>query len=584
MNSNIAWQTDQSGAITGVHTTLRGTEVLNMPLLNRGTAFSQEERDFLMLNGLLPPHIVTREQQVSRLYAVYCEQPDDLAKHNFLRQLQDRNEMLFYSLTEAHTAEMMPILYTPTVAHGCSQFSRLYTKPRGLFLSYPQRHRMRQMLESRPFQDVDVIVVTDGERVLGIGDQGVGGMGIPIGKLAIYSLLGGIHPSRTLPIVLDVGTNNPELHKDPFYLGWRHERLGESEYFDFVDEFVEAVKQTMPHVLLQWEDFARRHARPILDRYRNHLCTFNDDIQGTAAVVLGAIFAALNSSRQRMRDQRIVIVGAGGAGTGIADYLLQTMLEDGLSPVEARRQIFLQDAEGLVRAEDPRLSVEQRNFAQPAAALQAWPAPLDDDRTSWSLYEVVEYARPTILIGVSTQSGLFSQPIVESMARHNVRPILFPLSNPTSCAEGVPAEIVEWSDGRALVATGAPFAPVQHAGRTIPIAQVNNFYIFPGVGLGVAAVRASRVTDAMLLAAARALGTCSPTASDPDAPLLPAIEQMQEAAIVIAVAVAQQAITEGLDGDPAPIPLTTQQLEERIRRRIWRPGYPKLVMDTSTVV
>jgi malate dehydrogenase (oxaloacetate-decarboxylating) len=318
VNENIRWLTDAHGAVSGVATTLRGTEILNMPLLNRGTAFSQELRDTFALNGLLPPHIVTRAQQVARLYTVYCEQPDDLRKHNFLRQLQDRNEVLFYSLVEEHTAEMMPILYTPTVALGCSQFSRLYTKPRGLFLSYPQRHRMRQMLESRPFQNIDVIVVTDGERVLGIGDQGVGGMGIPIGKLAIYSLLGGIHPSRTLPIVLDVGTNNPALHGDPFYLGWRHERIGEDEYFAFVDEFVEAVKATMPHVLLQWEDFARRHARPILDRYRDALCTFNDDIQGTAAVVLGAVYAALGAGGKRMRDQTVVIVGAGGAGTGIA--------------------------------------------------------------------------------------------------------------------------------------------------------------------------------------------------------------------------------------------------------------------------
>jgi malate dehydrogenase (oxaloacetate-decarboxylating) len=576
MNRNIEWETDRHGAISGVRTTLRGTEVLNMPLLNRGTAFVQAQRDALMLNGLLPPHIVTREEQIERLYRAYSDQSDDLAKHNFLRQLQDRNEMLFYSLAEAHTAEMMPILYTPTVALGCSQFSRLYTKPRGLFLSYPQRHRMRQMLESRPFADVDVIVVTDGERVLGIGDQGVGGMGIPIGKLSIYSLLGGIHPARTLPIVLDVGTNNPELHKDPFYVGWRHERIGEEDYFAFVDAFVDAVRATMPHVLLQWEDFARRHARPLLDRYRDELCTFNDDIQGTAAVVLGAIYAALQSSGQRMCEQRVVIVGAGGAGTGIADYLLQAMRDDGLSEQEAKRRLFLQDAEGLVRAENPGLSLAQRRFAQAAVALEAWPWPEDEAGTSWSLREVVEYARPTVLIGVSTQPGLFSRPVVEAMARHNARPILFPLSNPTSCAEGVPAEILEWSDGRALVATGAPFAPVAINGRMIPIAQVNNFYIFPGVGLGVAAVRARRVTDGMLLAAARALGECSPAARDAEAPLLPAIEDMQEAAVTIAVAVARAALDEGLAAWE-----DAGSLEQRIRRRIWRPGYPEMVIDDA---
>lgn len=578
MNKNIRFEADAHGAITRVYTSLRGMEVLNTPLLNRGTGFSQELRDTFSLNGLLPPHIVSREQQVVRLYHAYSEQPDDLAKHNFLRQLQDRNEVLYYSLVEAHTAEMMPVLYTPTVALGCSQFSRLYTKPRGLFLSYPQRHRMRQMLESRPFADVDVIVVTDGERVLGIGDQGVGGMGIPIGKLAIYSLLGGIHPARTLPIVLDVGTNNPELHKDPFYVGWRHERINEEEYFSFVDEFVQAVKATMPRVLLQWEDLARHHARPILERYRNELCTFNDDIQGTAAVVLGAIYAALASTRQPLHQQRIVIVGAGGAGTGIADYLLQGMRDEGMGEAEARGQIYLQDIDGLVRTEAPGLSPAQRRYAKSAAAVAAWPRPANG-RDTWSLLEVVEQARPAILIGVSTQPGLFSSEVVGAMALHHARPILFPLSNPTSCAEGVPAEILEWTEGRALVATGAPFAPVQVGNRLVPIAQVNNFYIFPGVGQGVAAVEATRVTDAMLLAAARALGSCSPAAVDPAAPLLPPIEQMQEAAITIAVAVASRAIEDGVATVSEASSESREALESRIRRRVWRPAYPDLIAE-----
>ena len=575
VNENTRWILNQHGAITGAATTLRGMELLNMPLLNRGTAFSQELRDQFALNGLLPPHVVTREQQVARLRRAYLEEVDDLRRHQFLRQLQDRNEILFYSLLEAHMAEMMPILYTPTVALGCTHFSRLYTKPRGLFLSYPQRHRMRQMLESRPFREVDVIVVTDGERVLGIGDQGVGGMGIPIGKLAIYSLLGGIHPSRTLPIVLDVGTNNPELHSDPFYLGWRHERVSEEEYFQFIAAFVEALKQTLPHVLLQWEDFAKRHARPILDRYRDELCTFNDDIQGTAAVVLGAVYAALRSSAQRMRDQKVVIVGAGGAGTGIAAYLLQAMVEDGLSESEARDRIFLQDVEGLVCAEEAGLSVAQQQFARTAQNLAGWPTP-SAGRRSWSLLEVVQHAQPTILIGVSTRSGLFSREVVEQMARHHARPILFPLSNPTSCAEGVPAEILAWTGGRALVATGAPFSPVKRNGRTISIAQVNNFYIFPGVGLGVAATGAARVTDAMLLAAARALGSWAPAALDPDAPLLPPLEQMQEAAVTIAVAVAKRAIEDGLAPRAA-----FDGLEERIRQRVWRPNYPELFAEET---
>ncbi len=579
MNPNIRWLTDAHGAVTGVATTLRGMDVLNAPLLNRGTAFTQEQRDVFALNGLLPPHIVTREQQVARLYHAYGEQPGDLAKHNFLRQLQDRNEVLYYSLVEAHTAEMMPILYTPTVALGCAQFSRLYTKPRGLFLSYPQRHRMRQMLESRPFREVDVIVVTDGERVLGIGDQGVGGMGIPIGKLAIYSLLGGIHPSRTLPIVLDVGTDNPDLHSDPFYVGWRHARIGKDEYFAFVDEFIAAVKQTLPHVLLQWEDFARRHARVLLDRYRDELCSFNDDIQGTAAVVLGAVYAALRASRQRLRDQTIVIAGAGGAGTGIAAALLGAMADEGLPEKEGKRHFFLHDVEGLLLAGDPALSPAQQRFAQPPEALAPWSLPANS-RPNWSLEEVVQHAAPTILIGVSTRPGLFSREIVETMARHHPRPILLPLSNPTSCAEGTPSEILEWSGGRALVATGAPFAPVAREQGTIPIAQVNNFYIFPGVGQGVAATGARRVTDRMMQAAARALGDWSPAIHATDAPLLPPIEQMAEAAVSIAVAVGQCAIGEGL-ASSAGAAAAPGDLEARIRARLWRPGYPELVAEEA---
>ncbi len=575
MNPNIRWLADQHGAVTGVATTLRGMDVLNAPLLNRGTAFSQEQRDTFALNGLLPPHVVTREQQVARLYHAYSEQPGDLARHNFLRQLQDRNEVLYYSLVQAHTAEMMPILYTPTVALGCAHFSRLYTKPRGLFLSYPQRHRMRQMLESRPFRDVDVIVVTDGERVLGIGDQGVGGMGIPIGKLAIYSLLGGIHPSRTLPVVLDVGTDNPDLHSDPFYVGWRHARIGEDEYYAFIDEFIAAVKATMPHVLLQWEDFARRHARVLLDRYRDELCSFNDDIQGTAAVVLGAVYAALRASGQRMRDQTVVIVGAGGAGTGIAAYLLQAMREEGLTEGEGKGRFFLHDVDGLLQENDPALSPAQLRFAQPPQALAHWPPPRNS-RNNWTLEEVVRYAAPTILIGVSTRPGLFSREVVEAMARHNQRPILFPLSNPTSCAEGTPSDLLEWSGGRALVATGAPFAPVRLGEKTISIAQVNNFYIFPGVGQGVAATGARRVTDSMMLAAARALGDWSPAIHSVNAPLLPPIEQMQEAAVSIAVAVGRCAIEEGL----APH-ADTATLEARIRARLWRPEYPELVAEEA---
>src|SRR5438093_1698214 len=476
-----------------------GTEVLNVPTLNKGTAFIEEERSALGLHGLLPPHVESLEEQVVRAYEAYKRKDDDLERHIYLRALQDTNEVLFYRLLLDHIEEMTPIVYTPVVALACQQFSHIYRRPRGLFPSYPLRDSIPLLLRNRPNPEVDVIVVTDGERILGIGDQGAGGLGIPIGKLSLYTLIGGIHPARTLPIVWDVGTNNAERLRDPEYLGWRHERVTGQAYFDFVDQFVQAVKQELPNTCLQWEDFATPHARPILERYRDQLLTFNDDIQGTAAVALGAILGAAQVAGRPLKEHRVVMLGAGSAGIGVADFLRAAIQDAGLSHEEARRRFWFVDKDGLLHSGRTDLTAEQRVYAQPRDRVSAWLS----GRDGIGLADVIGKIDATVLIGLSTARGAFSESIVREMARKGERPIIFPLSNPTSKSEATADDLIRWTDGRALVATGSPFAPVPYGGRQIPIAQCNNIYIFPAMGLGVVASRARRVTDAMILAAAR---------------------------------------------------------------------------------
>lgn len=545
-------------------TKLRGSAVLNNPTLNRGTAFTDEERAALGLHGLLPPVVETLEQQCTRAYAAYQRKNEDIERHIYLRQLQDANETLFYALLYRHITEMTPMIYNPVVAEGCTHFSHIYRRPRGLFLSYPLAHRLDEMLENRPHKDVDVIVVTDGERILGIGDQGAGGMGIPIGKLSLYTLIGGIEPSRTLPILLDVGTNNEERLHDPEYIGWRHERITGREYFDFVDQFVRAVKRKLPHVLLQWEDFAKPHARPILDLYRDSLCTFNDDIQGTAAVAVGALYCAMFVTKKKLADQRVVILGAGGAGTGIAEYILADMTADGLPEEEARSRFYVLNAEGLITGETPNLSPVQRKFAQAPETVAGWR----NAAGKIGLAEVIHHANATILVGVSTKANQFTEPIVREMASKVERPIIFPLSNPDTHAEAIPEDLVRWTDGRCLIATGAPFAPVNYNGKTIHIAQCNNFYIFPAVGLAVTVSGANRVTDRMLLAAARALAECSPALHDPAAPLLPPLEEIRKVSMRVAAAAAVEAQRSG------HAPKTTFDIGTLIAERFWVPDYP----------
>ncbi|MCC8365892.1 NAD-dependent malic enzyme [Xenorhabdus sp. PB61.4] len=541
-----------------------GPILLEFPLLNKGSAFTEEERSNFNLHGLLPQAVETIEEQAERAYRQYRDFKNDADKHIYLRNIQDTNETLFYRLLDAHLSEMMPIIYTPTVGEACEHFSDIYRRARGLFISYPNRAYIDDMLQNATKQNVKVIVVTDGERILGLGDQGIGGMGIPIGKLSLYTSCGGISPAYTLPVVLDVGTNNPQRLNDPLYMGWRHPRITGKEYDDFVDEFIQAVKRRWPNVLLQFEDFAQNNAMPLLTRYRNDLCCFNDDIQGTAAVALGSLIAASRAAGRQLKDQTVTFLGAGSAGCGIAEQIIAQMKSEGLSDEQARARVFMVDRFGLLTDKQPNLLDFQSVLVQKSSALDSW----DVDKDSLSLMDVVRNAKPTVLIGVSGQSGLFTEEIIREMHKHCERPIVMPLSNPTSRVEARPEDIINWTEGKALVATGSPFSPVQYEGQEFPIAQCNNSYIFPGIGLGVIASGARRVTDDMLMAASRSLADCSPLAQTGSGPLLPLIDDIQDVSRKIAKEVAKKAQIQGV------ATVTSEDaLEEAIERNFWKPEY-----------
>jgi len=545
---------------------LKGMDLLDTPLLNKGTAFSYEERTALGLHALLPPQVETLDQQVFRAYEAYQRKTEDLERHIYLRALQDNNEVLFYRLLVDHLEEMTPVVYTPVVAAGCAEFSHIYRRPRGLFISYPLRDSIVELLRHRPNPEVDVIVATDGERILGIGDQGAGGLGIPIGKLSLYTLFGGIAPERTLPIVLDVGTNNQDRLKDPEYLGWRHERITGDDYYAFIEQFVRAVKQELPGTLLQWEDFGIQHARPILDKYRDQLLTFNDDIQGTGSINLSVVLAASEVTGVPLRDHRFAILGAGSAGVGVADLLTCALVEAGIPQAEARRRTWIVNRGGLLHSARTDIKDEQRVYAHPWEDVKSW-APTGGGKIG--LEEVVREARPTVLIGLSTLKGAFTESIVRTMARWVSRPIIFPLSNPTAKSEAVPEDLLKWTEGRAIVATGSPFPPVKYGDTVYPIAQCNNAYIFPGLGQGLIAGRCRKVTDEMLLAAARALAERSPARANPHAPLLPSLRELRVVAKEIALAVAMEAQRSGL----AP-KMSVEELRSRIEKAHWNPEYP----------
>lgn len=543
---------------------LTGQLLLDYPLLNKGTAFSEDERRELDLLGLLPPHVSTPEQQVTRNYENYRRKETDLERYIFLVSLQDRNETLFYRLLQEHITEMMPIIYTPVVGLACQNYSHIYRRPRGLYVSYPHRGQIGTILSNSPIPDVEVIVVTDGERILGLGDLGIGGMGIPIGKLSLYTLCAGIHPATTLPIILDVGTDNQQLLDDPLYIGWRHRRMRGREYDDFIEAFIDGVIAIFPNALLQWEDFSKNNAGRLLEKYRDRLCTFNDDIQGTGAVALAGILAAARVAGARVSEQRIVMLGAGSAATGISNQLVAAMVTEGLSEQQARSKIWLVDSLGLVLENYGGEAVKHK-YAHSAEEVNGWKLEAPD---RVMLADVVRNLHPTVLIGTAAQPGAFTEQIVREMAARVERPIIFPLSNPTSKSEAVPSDLINWTHGRALVATGSPFPDVVYGDRVIEIGQCNNAYIFPGIGLGVIASGARRVTDEMFVAAARALSRMSPVDTDPAGSLFPPLVRVREVSRNVAVAVGLEAGREGI-AEAMPI----EELERRVDAKMWSPRY-----------
>jgi malic enzyme len=543
----------------------KGKSLLLNPLTNKGTAFTTRERDELDLHGLLPPTSSTMKKQLERCYENFSVEPNNIEKHIYLTSLHDRNETLFYRLVLEHIDEMIPIVYTPVVGEACQKFSHIYRRARGLYISYEHREKIEKILANAGIESPSVIVVTDGERILGLGDQGAGGMGIAIGKLCLYTLCAGVSPSSTLPITLDVGTDNEELLKDPLYLGLRRPRLRGEPYQAFVDVFVEAVKKVFPQVVLQWEDFLKGNAIKQLNRFRDQLCTFNDDIQGTAAVVVAGLFCALRITRQPMRDQKVVFAGAGASAQGTAGLLVSAFMEEGLSPQEAISRIWMVDSMGLVTQLRPNLEDFKATYARPGKEVTNYKCA---DRSRIHLEEAVDNARPTILIGTSRTPGMFTEKIVKAMACINERPIIFPLSNPTSKSECTAEDAIRWSDGRAIVATGSPFDPVTHNGKRYRIGQGNNAFIFPGVGLGLAVSRARQVSDGMFLEAAKALAS-KVTAKDlEETAVYPELSRIRECSHWVACRTVERAVKEGYADEEI-----LEDLEENIKRAMWFPKY-----------
>ena len=541
-----------------------GPSLLETPLLNKGSAFTARERAAFNLTGLVPPRYETIEEQVERAYMQYSSFDETLNKHIYLRAIQDNNETLFYRLIQKHIDEMMPIIYTPTVGDACEQFSDIYRSSRGLFVSWEERHQLDDIVRNATKRKVKVIVVTDGERILGLGDQGIGGMGIPIGKLSLYTACAGISPAYTLPVMLDVGTNNEKLLNDPMYMGARHPRIGQEDYDEFVDMFINAVKRRWPDVMIQFEDFAQPNAMPLLNRYRNKVCCFNDDIQGTAAVTLGTILAACRMKKQRLSEMNVAFVGAGSAGCGIAEMLIQQMVYEGISDSQARKQVFMVDRFGLLTEGMEGLRDFQQRLQQSSSDLADWTFSGDYP----SLLDVMNCAKPDVLIGVSGQPGLFTEQVIRAMKQNCELPIIFPLSNPSRQVEARPEQVIEWTDGEVVIATGSPFKPVEYKGRVFAIAQCNNAYIFPGIGLGVVAAKAKLISDEMLMAASNALADASPMVNTGEGALLPPLEAIAQISRDIAFAVAKVAMAQGL-----ALELSDEALKQSIERNFWKAEY-----------
>jgi malate dehydrogenase (oxaloacetate-decarboxylating) len=540
-------------------------DLVRNPILNKGSAFPEDERHAFGLHGILPAGVSDLKTQKQRSYKAFQSKTTPLEKYIYLREVQDSNETLFYSLIVDHTAEMMPIVYTPVVGEACQNFSHIYRRPRGLYLTPGCKDSLDEILKHIRFDEIEAIVVSDGERILGLGDQGAGGMGIPIGKLSLYTACAGIHPASTLPILLDTGTNNPDLLNDPLYMGWRHPRIRGQEYDDFIDLFVKAIKKRFPHVLLQWEDFAQQNANPILARYRNALCTFNDDIQGTAAIATGTLLAAVQATHANIKDQRVVVVGGGSAGCGISSLMAQAMMDAGLSEAEAHSRFYLIDAHGLLTEDTPNLQSFQQPFGQKKSALKDWSL---RQAGTISFFDVVKNAKPTVMLGVSGQPGLFTEEIVKLMASQVKQPVIFPLSNPTSRSEATPDDIMKWTEGRAIIGTGSPFPDIMHKGKPRRVDQTNNAYIFPGMGLGIIAVKAKHVTDRMFMVAAKALADLSPAKHNPDANLLPPLDQIRAVSRRVAIDVAMEAVKAGLAHS-----MTEAEVIAAVDAKMWHPDY-----------
>ncbi len=548
-----------------------GFSLLHIPLLNKSTGFSPEERKLLGLQGLVPPHQSTLDEQKERTYRRYLQEHSDLGRHVYLRSLQDRNEVLFYAMLEEHLEEMLPILYTPTVGEAVKAFSDLYRYPRGLVVSTGDIETLDESLDNLPLNDVRMIVATDSSAILGIGDQGFGGMAISIGKLSLYTTAGGVGPDKTLPVELDVGTDRQDLLDDPLYLGVHHTRLTGAAYDEFLDRFVEGVQARFPKAIIQWEDFAKGAAFRVLERYRRVVPSFNDDIQGTGAMALAGLLSASRLKGERFQDQVFVVVGAGAGGIGVAGAIRQGLIGAGLSHAEACQRLYVVDRQGLLVQGQPELEDHQRSFARQASDLTGWTFA----GAVPTLQETIEHARATALLGLSGVSGLFTQSVIESVAANAARPIIFPLSNPTSNVEALPEEIVRWTNGQAIIASGSPFADVPHRthegiDRVVPIGQGNNVFIFPGLGFGAVISRAREVTDGMVMVAAQTLADHTDVSAGR---VYPSIDRLREVSIQIAVRVARQAIQEGVAAERRVRGMSDQELLAFVNRRFWRPKY-----------
>ena len=539
----------------------RGRILLELPHFNKGLAFSREERENKGLLGLLPYGLETLDDQVQRAYQACVQKESALEQHIYLRQLQNVDEVLFFQLIIEHASEMLPVIYTPTVGDACKYFSEIYRKPQGLFLNYPERENIDTIISNIPNVNIEVVVVTDGEAILGIGDQGVGGMGIPIGKLSLYSALGGIDPKVALPVTLDVGTNNQVLLNDSVYVGWRHKRLEQQQYDEFVELALSAIHRRWPHAVIQFEDFGSSNSQRLLDKYIDRFCCFNDDIQGTAAVTLGCLISACRATGIGLNDLRLVIVGAGAAGTGIANGLIPAMMDAGLDRESAYKRIYMFNSKGLIHSGSTGIRELQQPFVHDEKELISWNG-------DYQLLNAIRQVRPNVLIGVSGQGGFFTEQIVKEMSQHAERPCIFPLSNPTSKSEALPRDLLEWSDGRAVIATGSPFEPESYNGINYEIAQCNNAYAFPGIGLGLSAVKARRVTNEMLSAVSQVIGCAQPNVDKTGTSLLPPLTSVRDLSREIAVAVATIAIEQGLNDEEV-----AGDVEQMVDTKMWYPSY-----------